>query len=306
MSAQVAGSRQATAGRPGPMLTTLARSILATAAVMLLLVALLLAARRVIGVPHGPPFPTLLLIAALVLLAIISAIRIGWWYLNLVPWRAGVAGYGWWLVSLMTLVLFAVYMSVSGIGAGHSTVLWTSVILFESGWWYALLRRSGVHLGLPAWGRFPRFGLRSAVAADSLGRERMERPATRAEEAASVGVEESGEDECDSDEALLEPGVYQQVTRSKSDDGMDSVRGLLKGEFLPGQRSQSLHVAFCPPMAARPFVEVVQVTGPRSSVKAADIQPYGVRFDVRLAVANQQSENVLIHFEAQNKRGDEA
>lgn len=310
MSAQVASSSRAAVERPGPVLVMLARSILATAAVMLLLVASLLATRRVSGVSHGPLFPGLLLVAALVLVIVVSTIRVGWWYLDVVPWRSGAIVYGWWFLSLVTLVLFAISMSVAEMGAGCCTVLWASIVFFEGGWWYALLHRSGVRFSLPVRTWFSGLGLRRAGATDSLAREHTAGAAPHADR---IWPSEEAEGEGDSnnssefaDESLLAPGVYQQVTRLKSDNGMDTVNGLLKGEFRPGQRSQSLHVAFCPPMAARPSVEVMQITGPRSSVKAADVQPYGIRFDVRLAVANQQSENVLIHFEAQNQQVDEA
>ena len=63
----------------------------------------------------------------------------------------------------------------------------------------------------------------------------------------------------------------------------DTIAGVLRALFQPGERSHNLHVAFCPPMPGRPTVEVVQLSGPRTRVKAADVQPFGVRFDLRLA-----------------------
>ena len=46
---------------------------------------------------------------------------------------------------------------------------------------------------------------------------------------------------------------------------------------------------------------MTQLAGPRSHVKAADIQSYGVRFDVRLGSFSDHPEEVLIHFEAVSK-----
>jgi hypothetical protein len=51
-------------------------------------------------------------------------------------------------------------------------------------------------------------------------------------------------------------------------------------------------------MQGRPLVDVVQLSGPRTRVKVADVQPFGIRFDLRLATASPQAEDVLIHFEA--------
>ena len=51
-------------------------------------------------------------------------------------------------------------------------------------------------------------------------------------------------------------------------------------------------------MKNRPKVDVIQMTGPQARVKAADIQQFGVRFDLRLAAPSNEMENVLIHFEA--------
>jgi hypothetical protein len=45
-------------------------------------------------------------------------------------------------------------------------------------------------------------------------------------------------------------------------------------------------------------VEVTHVSGPAARVKVADVQAFGLRFDVRLATASPSEEHVLIHFHA--------
>ena len=93
------------------------------------------------------------------------------------------------------------------------------------------------------------------------------------------------------------PGdVCQQITRSQSPHSGDTIAGVLRALFQPGERSRNLHVAFCPPLPDRPSVEVVQLSGPRMRVKAADVQAFGVRFDLRLAAVSTQLEDVVIHF----------
>jgi hypothetical protein len=100
------------------------------------------------------------------------------------------------------------------------------------------------------------------------------------------------------EEEPLPEGVCQQVTRSWVESEQDTVSGLLRASFAPGERSQSLHVAFCPPMLQRPEVRLVQLSGSRARIKAADVQLFGIRFDLRLASTSQATEEVLIQFDA--------
>ncbi len=90
----------------------------------------------------------------------------------------------------------------------------------------------------------------------------------------------------DDHELSLPDDVCQQITRSQSPHHGDTMAGVLRALFQPGERSRNLHVAFCPPMPGRPTVEVVQLSGPRTRVKAADVQSFGVRFDLRLATVS--------------------
>ena len=95
--------------------------------------------------------------------------------------------------------------------------------------------------------------------------------------------------------------VTQQLTRSSASDGRDTIHALVRGRFAPGQRSLSLHVAFCPPLAATPHVQVRQLQGATVQVKVAQVMPYGTRIDVRLGSFSQQSENVLIELHASER-----
>jgi hypothetical protein len=96
----------------------------------------------------------------------------------------------------------------------------------------------------------------------------------------------------------LPEDVCQQLTRSWAEEDRDTVVGLLRAQFQPGERSHSLHVAFCPPMLRRPDVAVIQLSGAKARIKPAEIQPFGIRFDMRLVAASKQAENLLVHFEA--------
>jgi hypothetical protein len=186
-----------------------------------------------------------------------------------------------WLLPTLAVLLLAAALSIRGTSTVALCVLWGSLLINE------LL-----------WGRYgwriqhcdridPHGDAQRAIAAS---------PTTRGLRAENPNRLPEGSD--DGELPPLPSDVSQQITRMQSRQVGDTMAGVLRALFQPGERSQNLHVAFCPPMPSRPTVEVIQLSGPRTRVKAADVQSFGVRFDLRLATASQQEENVLIHFEA--------
>lgn len=106
-----------------------------------------------------------------------------------------------------------------------------------------------------------------------------------------------------SDEDDLPPEeVVQQLTRSQAADGSEDISGWLRMSFLAGQRTGSLHVAFCPPLGDAPELLVEQVDGPEARIKTAQLLPYGARLDLKLAVAAEQPTTVLLQFSARAPR----
>jgi hypothetical protein len=93
-------------------------------------------------------------------------------------------------------------------------------------------------------------------------------------------------------------GVTQQLTRSRADDGSEEISGWLRTAFAAGQRTGSVHVAFCPPLAATPRLEVEPIEGPEARIKTAQLLPYGARLDLKLAAAAKQPVVVLLRFSA--------
>lgn len=100
--------------------------------------------------------------------------------------------------------------------------------------------------------------------------------------------------------------ITQQLVRSLDADGVDTINGILTAEFLPGQRIAIVHVAFCPPLAAPPTIEVSQTDGPPARVKTVQILPYGARFDIKLAQDAAAPTAVALQFSAcvTNKSAD--
>ena len=70
--------------------------------------------------------------------------------------------------------------------------------------------------------------------------------------------------------------------------------------FAPGQRTASLHVAFCPPFARTPEVSAQQLDGPAVRIKTGQLLPYGVRLDLKLSAAAEMPSGVLLRFSARS------
>ena len=101
--------------------------------------------------------------------------------------------------------------------------------------------------------------------------------------------------------ATAAPGdeVLQQCTRSQTAGGGELLSAWLRMPFAAGQRSGSLHVAFCPPFEHAPELSFEQVSGPAARIKAAQVMPYGARLDVKLPTsASESAGNVLIRVTA--------
>ena len=92
--------------------------------------------------------------------------------------------------------------------------------------------------------------------------------------------------------------VTQQLIRSRAADGTEVLSGWLRTFFAAGQRTGSVHVAICPPLDAVPEVAVEQIDGPEARIKTAQVLPYGVRLDLKLAAAAGEPTGVLLQFSA--------
>jgi hypothetical protein len=97
-----------------------------------------------------------------------------------------------------------------------------------------------------------------------------------------------------------EPGadVLQQLTLRASAEGGQELSGWLRVPLTAGQRTGSLHVAFCPTFNDVPSVQAEPVSGPDCRIKAAQVLPYGARLDFKLDQPARQGESVLVWFHA--------
>ena len=90
--------------------------------------------------------------------------------------------------------------------------------------------------------------------------------------------------------------VSQQLVRAVDAEGVDICRGRLHADFAGGQRTATLHVAFCPPFRQTPEIECEQADGAEVDVKQTQVLPSGMRLELRLAVASNQPKDAVIEF----------
>jgi hypothetical protein len=90
--------------------------------------------------------------------------------------------------------------------------------------------------------------------------------------------------------------VVQQLTLRTTTDGGQELSGWLRMNLSTGQRTGTLHVAFCPPFDQPPAVEAEAVAGPDCRIKVDEVMPYGVRLDIKLDAPAENDENVLVSF----------
>ena len=96
--------------------------------------------------------------------------------------------------------------------------------------------------------------------------------------------------------------IVQQLTRLRDAELGEMVYGTLRADFEPNQRSASLHVAFCPPFAMMPQMDIEQTDGPESRLKLGQVLPYGARVDVRLREAFAEPQSVVVELCVREKR----
>ncbi len=104
--------------------------------------------------------------------------------------------------------------------------------------------------------------------------------------------------EIDAADRMPSAEVTQQLTRGRTARGADVLSGWLRAPLEAGQRTASVHVAFCPPFSRAPHATVEQRDGPKARIKTVQLLPYGVRFDLKLADPAAESTDVVLHFSA--------
>jgi len=99
------------------------------------------------------------------------------------------------------------------------------------------------------------------------------------------------------------PGVdvLQQLTRSQAPDGSEQLCGWLRAPFAEGQRTATVHLAFCPQFARTPELTVEQQGGPEILRINQTVFSFGARLDLKLSAAAEGPLDVVLRFSARSK-----
>jgi len=96
-----------------------------------------------------------------------------------------------------------------------------------------------------------------------------------------------------------ESGVpLQQITRWRAADGTHTIQATLQAEFEPGNRSATLHVAFCPPFERLPSAEVAAIDESDAAIGVTQLLHNGVQIEVRLPQPAGKNQTVSIELVA--------
>jgi len=95
--------------------------------------------------------------------------------------------------------------------------------------------------------------------------------------------------------------VTQEFVRSRHPDGSERLAGWLRVPLGSGQRTATVHLAFCPPFVRTPKITVAQQEGPPARIKEVQLLPYGARLDLKLAQAADAPATVLLEITAQGE-----
>ena len=252
--------------------------------------------RRMTGALSEPLDPFALLAAGATAVGFAALLRGAWYFAAnigradhraLIDARARITALA---LPTVALVLLAGALSLPGSAAWAVVGLWGIVVAGECGVWFVAYRHAVARGGVLGETE-PRRG--NWLTLWPLGRRARRRNVT-------LPAPERGEarDDDSSDEELLAPDVLHKLARRSTVAGNEIVEGLWRVPFAPGERATSVHIAFCPPLAAVPKVTVNQLDGPPASVKVGQVQTFGLRLDVRLSAVAAQRADLVLHVEA--------
>jgi hypothetical protein len=97
-------------------------------------------------------------------------------------------------------------------------------------------------------------------------------------------------------EAWNDSTATQHLKYSRTTDGVMSVEGWLRAEFAAGQRTATIHAAFCPAFTHTPNVECEPLDGSDCEIRPMLTLPWGIRWDIKLNRAAKQTSSVVLGF----------
>jgi hypothetical protein len=271
-------SISATSNEP---LAGMLRWTVATATALIAILGLVLVARRLGGYFQQPLNGPLLFGTGLVLAATATMFRVVWRPAS--PDNVAASERLMLVVPRVAVLIYASLLALPNFTA-WTCAFWIVILGEEIGW--TLLR-------------FP-YRARSWQAGRRLlhfiRRNNVKRTAQEEPYPSSSTLERDCDLPVDTELETASANIFQQITRAREDDGSEVLFGLLRGQFAAGERSQNLHVGFCPPLERVPSLTWEQVEGPRATIRAAQVESFGARLDLRLDCVYAEATSVLIEF----------
>jgi hypothetical protein len=103
----------------------------------------------------------------------------------------------------------------------------------------------------------------------------------------------SAEDNAADAEAEIPAGLVQQITRVHERNG-EAIHALAEAVTPAGDRLAVVHLAFCPPLAAKPELTAHAVDTDDAEVRITQAEAFGVRIEVRLPQPAAEPRSVLV------------
>ena len=95
------------------------------------------------------------------------------------------------------------------------------------------------------------------------------------------------------EEPEIPAGLVQQVTRIV-DGELESIHSVMRAEVVANDRLAVIHLAFCPPLAARPELTAHALDAKEAEVRITQAEAFGARIEIRLPQVEEFSRSVLI------------
>jgi hypothetical protein len=93
----------------------------------------------------------------------------------------------------------------------------------------------------------------------------------------------------------LPAGLIQQLTRIR-ENGRESIHAVLRAEIDPGDRQGALHVAFCPPLDAKPELTAHTLDADDADVRITQAETFGARIEVRFPAVAALKRTALVEL----------
>ncbi len=197
-------------------------------------------------------------------------------------------------VALLTsagVLTVGVALSVPGTSAIALASFWGMLLASEAAWAVALFGR-----------RAARFRLRGAEQ-DSPPGDTPDGTTVDHSDAITASrrpIEAGDGDPADLDgderDELLAGDEWQRITRARDSLRGDSISGVVRCSFAPGERQHDVHLAFCPPLRQAPHFSVEQVDGPPARLRASVVEPFGVGLEIKLTSLSSEPASVQFQF----------